>query len=57
MAVEALAFAAAIAMADDSGGPDEALQAMLADPDVDWATLSIVLARFSAALVQSVLDL
>ncbi len=52
-ATEALAFAAAIAIADDTGELDEVLSEMLADPDVDWATISIELARICAALVQS----
>ena len=55
-ATEALAFAAAIAIADDTGELDEVLSEMLADPDVDWATISIKLARICAALVQSSLE-
>lgn len=52
----ALAFAANVAIADDTGEPDAALLAMLADPDVDWATLSIELARLCRAFTQSMLE-
>jgi hypothetical protein len=49
-------FAVGIAKADDSGELDDTLAAMLADPDVDWAALSIELARLTLALVQTMLE-